>query len=142
MKMIELKTRKMLRKIFGGISLTAMAFVFQACYGMPNDYSDYVRFIGTVKSNTTLLPIEGIKVIVNNDGYNFGITNEDGKFDFYSTVPNQTFSKNRKNASEEISVQFSDIDGAQNGNFADTTVIVIPDRLNTIVIYLEMREIQ
>ena len=33
MKKIELKSRNLLRTIFGGISFTAMAFVFQACYG-------------------------------------------------------------------------------------------------------------
>ena len=38
MKKIELKSRKLLRKVFNGISLTAVAFMFQACYGMPKDY--------------------------------------------------------------------------------------------------------
>jgi len=41
MRKIELKSRKLLRIIFGSLSLTAMAFVFQACYGPPPDRHRY-----------------------------------------------------------------------------------------------------
>ena len=86
MKKIELKSRQLLRKIFNGISLTAVAFIFQACYGVgPDCYSD-VRLTGTVTSKTTNLPIQGIKVTVNDESHNIGITDENGKFDFYAGV--------------------------------------------------------
>ena len=69
MKKIELKYRKLLRKIFGGISLTAVAFVFQACYGhMQDDYCfDEICIKGKVVTgaDTVDIPVQDIKVSVN-----------------------------------------------------------------------------
>jgi len=88
MKKIELNLRKLLRIVFGSLSLTAVAFIFQACYGMDRDDFYDVKLTGMVKSKTTNQPIQGIKVLVNAGGYNYGITDENGKFDFYASVPN------------------------------------------------------
>jgi hypothetical protein len=49
------------RKIIGGLCLTSIAFVFQACYGTPQDFGEDLLIEGQVKSKTTGLPIKGIK---------------------------------------------------------------------------------
>ena len=82
MKKIELKSRKLLRKVFNCFSLTAVAFIFQACYGPGPDCDCDVRLTGTVTSKTTNLPIAGIRVEV--DQYHYAVTDADGKFDFYA----------------------------------------------------------
>ena len=130
MKKIELKTRKLLRKIFGGISVTAVAFVFQACYGSPDCYYD-VKLTGTVTSKTTNLPIKGIKVIVNDENHNIGITDKNGKFDFYVGITC---------SDEQVSVRFCDIDGIENGHFADTTIFIDPAHKDEVKISVQMLE--
>jgi len=143
MKKIELKLRKRLRTLFGGISLTAAAFVFHACYGMPPDNYDDINVTGTVRSKTTLLPVEGIKVMVNDEGYNFGITDKDGKFDFYSSIPKYSYSKDDIHYSpENVKIDFLDIDGIENGHFSDTTIIFNRADKNTIIINIELKEKQ
>ena len=61
MKKIELKYRKLLRAIFGCISLTAVAFVFQACYGVRGDYPENIVIRGKV-TDTLNTPLRNIKV--------------------------------------------------------------------------------
>ena len=134
MKKIELKSRKLLRKFFNGISLTAVAFIFQACYGMRGDCYDDVRLTGTVTSKTTNLPIQGIKVIVNDESHNIGITDENGKFDFYAGISYCT--------DEQVSVRFLDIDGVENGHFADTTIIIDPADKDEVKINVKLEEKQ
>ena len=133
MKKIELKSRKLLRKIFGGISLTAAAFIFQACYGTIHDMNYDVKLTGTVKSKDTALPIKGIKVSVN-DGLNYGYTGEDGKFDFYANIPNWNYSK------ESINIHFLDIDGIENGHFSDKTIGIESANSNEVKINVELDE--
>jgi hypothetical protein len=142
MKKVELKSRKLLRNIFGGISLTAMVFIFQACYGTgPDRYSD-VKLTGKVVSKTSNLPINGIKITVN-EGYNYGFTDENGKFDFYVSVPDWAYEKDGVNyIPGELNVHFLDIDGVENGHFADTTIIIKPAYKNEVKIDVELREIQ
>ena len=135
MKKIELKSRKLLRKVFNGISLTAVAFIFQACYGPGPDMSYDVKFTGTVTAKTTSLPIKGIKVTANDDGYNFGITDEDGKFDFYLQVP-------KDDCSYSVIVNFLDIDGIENGYFDDKTITVRPACKDEVIINVELEEKQ
>ena len=133
MKKLELKYRKLLRKIFGCVSFTAMAFVFQACYGVPDTYS--IRLTGIVRSKTTDLPIKGIKIIINGEDYygyemgNFGITNEEGKFDFYANVPKWDYYDcidSVQYPADSVRVRFLDIDGVENGYFEDKTIIINP----------------
>jgi len=135
MKTIELKSRKLLRKIFNSFSITAVAFIFQACYGPGPDarYCD-LKLTGTVISRTTSLPIPGIKVAVNEWG-NFGITDENGKFDFYASIPDCCNQKG-------LSIQFLDIDGAENGNFVGKTIPVDPACKNEVTINAELDELK
>ena len=119
MKKIELKTRRLLREIFKGVSLTSLAFVFQACYGpLPDDRYCDVNFTGVVVSKSTNLPVEGIKVVVG-DGIVSGFTDTDGKYSIYSAIPGSSAN------GVTVKVSFQDIDGSANGHFDDTTVSVL-----------------
>lgn len=143
MKKRELKTRKILRNIFGGISITAAAFVFQACYGTGPDIDDDVKLTGTVKSNVTNLPIKGIKVTLSHDEYYYGITDKDGNFDFYVSFPKQGYSYLDNNYQpDHVGVHFLDIDGVENGLYADTTIFINPINKKEISINVELQEKQ
>ena len=129
MKKIENKLRKSLRKIFNGISLTAVAFIFQACYGMgPDMYCD-VKLSGTVTSKTTELPIKGIIVTVNDESHNMGITDENGQFEFYAGVEYT-----------DIKIRFIDIDGSENGSFSDKTITIEATCKDEVKINVELEE--
>ena len=141
MKKLEIKTRKLLRAIFGSISVTAVAFAFQACYGMESDeYSD-IKFKGTVLSKTTNLPIKGIKVTIN-EGRNHEFTNENGEFEFFASVPqyNYLIDKTRYTP-DSVRVNFFDIDGIENGYFADTTIIINALHKDEVVFNVKLTEI-
>jgi hypothetical protein len=144
MKKIELNLRKLLRIVFGSLSLTAVAFIFQACYGMDRDNFYDVKLTGTVKSKTTNQPIMGIKVLVNAGGYNYGITDENGKFDFYASVPNYDsyYNDSTYYAPDSVKVHFFDIDSIENGHFADTAIIINPAHKDEVKINMEMIEKQ
>jgi putative lipoprotein (rSAM/lipoprotein system) len=152
MKKIELKSRKLLRKIFGCISLTAVAFVFQACYGPEPDHFYDVKLTGTVRSKTTNNPIEGIKVAVNDEdngkSTNYGFTDENGMFSFYATVPSwgyfeyQDSANIRRYTADSIYVHFLDIDGIKNGEFEDKIVIINPAHKDEVKIFGELEEKQ
>ena len=120
--------------MFRCISFTAMAFIFQACYGIDRDYMYDVKFTGTVKSKTTNLPIKGIKITVSDKEYIFGFTDKDGKFDFYAHIPNMP------NYSDNLKITFSDIDGPENGSFTDKTITVDSTSKDEIVINVELEE--
>ena len=46
-----------IKKLIGGLSLTSTMFIFQACYGTPQDFGMDVLIEGQVKSKTSGLPI-------------------------------------------------------------------------------------
>jgi hypothetical protein len=152
MKKIELKARKLLRYLFGCVSFTAVAFVFQACYGTRDDDFYDVKLTGEVRSKTTNLPIKGIKVVLPyNKSYNFGITDEEGKFDFYASVSLYDFYDHYEKIdsisymryrypSDSIPVHFVDIDGLENGYFEDKTVIINPAHKDEIKIYVVLED--
>jgi len=140
MNKIELKSRKLLRKIFNGFSLTAAAFVFQACYGMPLDDFYDVKLTGTVTSKTTNLPIKGIKVSVDK-GVNYGFTDKNGKFGFYASVPNWDFERDGvQYTTDKVNIHFLDIDGIENGHFEDKTIIIDPAHNDEVKISVELDE--
>jgi len=151
MKKIVLKSRKLLRTIFGCMSFTAVAFVFQACYGMPRDDFYDVKLTGSVKSETTNLPIKGIKITIN-DGktyYNqsnaYGITDENGKFDFYAAVPRYEYFSYKDSinyVADSVRIHFLDIDGIENGHFADKTIIIDPAHKDEVKINVTLEEKQ
>ncbi|HEX2395518.1 MAG TPA: hypothetical protein VHI78_09230 [Bacteroidales bacterium] len=103
--------RNWIRKIIGGLSFTSVLFVFQACYGTPQDLIPDLLIEGQVKSKTSELPIKGIKVSVA-DNFQYQITDEDGKFSFYTEMI------------EGITLQFEDIDSIQNGSFINKDTVI------------------
>jgi len=104
-----------------------------------------VKLTGTVMSKTTHLPIKGIKVAINDDDqYNFGITDENGKFDFYASIPEFDYygKDNVYYRPDSVRVHFLDIDSIKNGYFADTTIFINPAHKDEVKINMEMTEKQ
>jgi putative lipoprotein (rSAM/lipoprotein system) len=105
------RRRKIMRTIFGTLSFSSSLFVFQACYGVPQDYGLEVSIQGLVKSKETNLPIQGIKVSVENrPQYEF--TDNQGKFKIYTS----------RDAS--YNVKFEDVDSNENGSFVSKDTII------------------
>jgi putative lipoprotein (rSAM/lipoprotein system) len=99
------------RKLLGGLSLTTAMFVFQACYGPPQDFGADVYVRGLVKSKKTGSPIQGIKVsVAENPQYVY--TNDDGSFSFYTET------------ADTCKIMFEDIDSNQNGAFNNKDTIL------------------
>jgi hypothetical protein len=109
------KKRKILRKIFGALSFTSVLFVFQACYGMPQDMGSDILIEGIVKSGESNLPIPGIMISIENQS-RIGYTDNQGIFGFYA------------DEASEYRLNFEDIDMVDNGSFLpkDTIVNIAP----------------
>ena len=109
------------------------------------DMSYDVKLTGTVTSKTTNLPIQGIKVTVNDDGYNFGITDEKGKFDFYTSIQNYDYYNKDSSVlytPDKVRIRFREIDGVKNDYFRDTTIIINPARKDEVRINMELEDKQ
>ena len=114
--------RSWIRNIVGGLSFTTALFVFQACYGTPQDFGLDSFVEGKVVSKTSGEPIKGIKV--SSDQFQHVVTNDKGEFSFYTIK------------SDKVPISFEDIDGAENGSFVkkDSVVSTVKDR-----IYLDVK---
>jgi hypothetical protein len=102
--------RRVLRRVLQVLSLSATAFIFQACYGVVEDYGD-VRVEVSVHHNHS--PIKGIQIEVR-EGNETEVqyreqTYEDGKFTFYYLL-NDT----------DYTFSFYDVDGPENGGLFKT----------------------
>ena len=151
MKKIELKSRKLLRTLFGCLSFTAIAFVFQACYGIEPPYYYDVKFTGMVKSKTTKKPIRGIKITVNegepffhNDN-DYGITDENGIFSFFANIPSRDYYYGEMDSlvffnPDSVRISFSDIDSTENGEFSNKTIIINPAYKNEVKLFVELED--
>lgn len=117
---------KLIRKLVGGLSFTTAMFVFQACYGTPQDFGADIFIDGVVKSKKTGLPVKGIKVSVK-DMPQYEITAEDGSFAFYAVADNSCV------------IKFEDIDSEQNGSFTnkDTLLVNLPREIHLNVLLEE-----
>ena len=102
---------KLVKRIIGGLSFTTALFVFQACYGTPQDFGADAYIEGVVKSKTTGLPVKGILVSVPEYQQNL-YTDADGGFSFY-TVPD-----------ESCKITFRDTDAELNGAFMDKDTLL------------------
>jgi len=110
--------RNILKRIIGGLSFTSALFVFQACYGTPQDLGLDLLVEGQVKSSGSNLPLKGIKVsAVKNEQY--VLTDEDGRFSFYTAI------------GDSLNLIFEDIDSTQNGTYQskDTVFDVKEDQI-------------
>ena len=119
MKKAAFKGRLLIRKILTGLSLGAVTFIFQACYGPPPpDWDDgWDEIYGTVKTEEEE-PIPGIQVsIVDSPSGLLTTTNDYGKYRL------EVNSNTRMSiARERYEVLFEDIDGPENGEFEDMKV--------------------
>ena len=89
------------RKIIGGLCLTSIAFMFQACYGTPQDIGQDLLIEGQVTSKTSGLPIKGIKVSVE-ERVQYANTDENGKFSLYM------------DKLQHAKIKFTDVDSTRN----------------------------
>jgi hypothetical protein len=114
--------RKWIRRVIGGLSLTSALFVFQACYGTPQDFRLDLLVEGQVKSKASGLPIKGVKVSAG-ENMQFEITGDDGKFLLFTQM------------TRGLTIRFQDIDASENGLFADRDTV-----LNTLAerVYLNI----
>ena len=103
-----------MRKLIGGLSFGSALFIFQACYGTPQDLHSDMLVEGTVKSSATGLPVKGIKVSIPEMG-NSQITGEDGKYALWTLFTDSTW------------ISFEDTDLTTDGAFLKKdTLIAIP----------------
>ncbi len=103
--------RNVIRKIVGGLSFTSALFIFQACYGTPQDFGNDLFIEGQVKSKVSGLPIPGVKVSVANN-IQYELTDEEGKFSFYTELI------------DGLRLQFQDIDSTENGHYVDKDTVL------------------
>jgi hypothetical protein len=119
--------RNWTRKLIGGLSFTSAMFVFQACYGTPQDFGLDILIEGQVISKETGSPIKGIKVSVE-ENMQYDLTNDEGKFSFYTESGNS------------LKIKFEDVDFDQYGTFVNKdTIPTITDNRVYLNIVLESK---
>jgi len=128
MKKFSEKGRRVLRTIFRGLGVTAVSFIFQACYGPP---MEDVTVYGSVKSKTTNDPIEGIRVSVEEPNFQY-LTRSDGNFSVL--LPRQ----------DTYTFTFEDPDGPENGgDFKQRSITVgTHDGESHVNIQVELEEVE
>jgi hypothetical protein len=121
--------KKWVRNLLKGLSLSAVLFTFQACYGTVEDFGMDVFVKGIVVSKTSGLPIKGIKVSVPNL-MQYVLSSEDGFFSFYTA------------SDSKIQIVFEDIDSNENGLYAkkDTIITNLPDN-KEIALTIQLEEL-
>lgn len=100
------------RGIIGGLGFSSALFIFQACYGMPQDFHSEIRFSGLVKSKKTGTPIKGIHVSIKELGMD-DITNDEGEFMLFTELI------------DRATLQFEDADSSENGVFIRKDTLII-----------------
>ena len=136
MKKIIKITSKICAALLAVLGFSALV----ACckYGMPTmGYN--IEMSGTVKSKTTKLPIKGIQVSYGKD---FSITDEKGDFSFYTYIDYGWYMNYEDSTyrSDSIPIQFADTDGAENGYFNDTVIIINPANKDEFKIHVELSD--
>ena len=117
--------RKQLRFLIGGLSFTTALFVFQACYGMPQDMLEDVFIEGIVVSRSTSQPLSGIKV-ESVFAENYAISDEHGRFAFYTP------------RIDSVKLNIEDTDPDSDGSYiSKDTVLINPEREVFLNIALE-----
>ncbi len=99
-----LAKRNLLSKLLSFFSLSAAAFVVQACYGTAEGYEDATRIDGRVTALDSGESIRGIKVDLNGSQQKV-FTDEQGR---YSVLCDNK---------DSYRLVFSDVDGEENGMF-------------------------
>lgn len=110
--------QKWIRRILGGLSFTSALFIFQACYGTPQDIEPDFLVEGEVLSKETGIPLNGIKVIIPVT-LQQEFTDTNGRFSMYTPMR------------DSVKIEFQDADSIGNGYYKpfDTTVKQIQDKV-------------
>lgn len=117
--------RNKLRILVGGLSFTTALFVFQACYGMPQDMQDDIFVHGKIVSSTSSLPLNGIKVESALEENNV-ISDSQGEFAFYTPW------------TDSLKLTIKDTDPESDGSYiSKDTVLLNPAREVFLNINLE-----
>jgi len=76
--------RSLRRGLLGGLSFGTALFVFQACYGTPQDmeFDDQIPVYGTIHSSSQGEALDSIRVW-DRETLQYGITNHRGEFEFW-----------------------------------------------------------
>lgn len=116
MKNIKFRFSRFKREFLSLLCLSSTLFIFEACYGTPQDFGADVYIEGIVKSATTNNPVQGIKVTIDNL-QQYVYSSEDGTFSFYAEPDSQYV------------VSFEDVDNDKNKSFKlkDTVLKEIDD---------------
>lgn len=116
------------KNLFKGLCLTSVAFVFQACYGTPQDFGQDVLIEGKVVSKNSNLPAKGIKITIE-DGPQYVHTDNEGNFGFYTMQR------------DNLKLTFEDIDSTENRQFIKKdTLLRITDEKVMVNIMLDEKE--
>jgi len=113
------------RKLIGGLSFTSMMFIFQACYGTPQDLQYDVLVEGQVKSKTSGLPVKDIKVSPSRSTQ-YQRTDADGKFSFYTLTDGS------------LELLFEDTDSGQNGGYFKDKDTVLTSAYNKVWVDIKL----
>jgi len=126
------KTRRVLRAVYRGLGVTAVSFIFQACYGPPPDGGYDIPVRGMVKSKKTDAPISGIKVSADYSSYH-KLTDTDGEF--YILVPRAPIQDHYT-----VKIKFEDVDGQENGGLFKKKEITLSENNPYLDVELEEDE--
>ena len=127
---------KWLRKVFGGISLTAAMFVFQACYGTGEYYydDDDSRVTFHVTEEETGKPLSKIRIEARMITVESG---SEGSQDIRSSDKTDTNGMVTMWATKDIAHHFYIIDDSSRYATADT--ILFPIEVDTVNISLKLK---
>ena len=111
------RRRKFYKSVIGLFSLSTMLFVFQCCYGTPQDFGQDVHISGSVQGATSNSNLEGIKVSFKNLPQ-YTQTDANGSFSMYCPLAGN------------YELIFEDVDGDNNGVYQkkDTVITRQPDQ--------------
>jgi putative lipoprotein (rSAM/lipoprotein system) len=115
-----------MRGIIGGLSFTSALFIFQACYGTPQDFELDLMVQGKVTSKASGTPIEGIKVTLPSSSQ-YAHTDGEGSFSFYTR------------GADNLNIRFEDIDAEENGSYTDRDTI-LTDAWEDVYLDIKMEE--
>lgn len=104
--------KKLIKTVFGFFSLSTMLFVFQACYGTPQDFGQDVQITGKVVSASNHQPIPEIKIQIENLPQ-YTKTSPDGSFSIF--CPKQ----------EKYILNFHDEDAELHGSYKDLDSVIV-----------------
>lgn len=120
--------RNLFRKIIGGLSLTSALFVFQACYGTPQDFGLDFRLEGCVKSKVSGLPLAGIRVSLGDGEYSCACTENDGTFLMYV------------DKLDTMKLSFQDVDSIYNGQYLDKDTVLVTGSNDHVFVEIALDE--